>query len=98
MWSKVNGGVVYHNGKSYVLDHFKGRTKMPEDLSQGECSLEIDDIKPFDSGPFCFHAEKGNDKYSFNQSCVFIVMKGINCPSVAGLITPRSLPGPMVSD
>ncbi|XP_075882200.1 uncharacterized protein LOC142888052 isoform X3 [Nelusetta ayraudi] len=75
MWSKINGGVVYHNGKSYVVDHFKGRTKMPQDLSQGECSLEIDDIKPFDSGPFCFHAEKGKDKYSFNTSCVFIVMK-----------------------
>lgn len=53
---------------------------MPHDLSKGDCSLEIDDIKPFDSGPFCFHGEKGNDKYRFNNSCVFIVMKGNNYP------------------
>uniref|UniRef100_A0A8P4G896 Ig-like domain-containing protein n=1 Tax=Dicentrarchus labrax TaxID=13489 RepID=A0A8P4G896_DICLA len=60
-----------------VLDHFKGRTKILGELSEGNCTLEIDDIKPFDNGPFCFHAEKGNDKYRFNNSCVFIVMKGL---------------------
>lgn len=78
IWSKIKGGVVYHNAKSYVLNHFKDRSKMPHDLSEGDCSLEIDDIQPFDSGPFCFHGEKGNDKYRFNNSCVFLVMKGIN--------------------
>lgn len=78
IWSKKNGGVIFHNGQSQVLDHFKGRTKMSKGLDRGNCSLEIDDIKPFDNGPFCFHAEKGNDKYRFNNSCVFIVMKGIN--------------------
>lgn len=78
MWSKINGDNIYHNSKSNVLNHFKGRTKMPQDLSKGDCSLEIDDIRPFDSGPFCFHGEKGNDKYRFNNSCVFIVMKGMN--------------------
>ncbi|XP_044063589.1 uncharacterized protein LOC122881428 isoform X2 [Siniperca chuatsi] len=75
IWSKKTGGVVYHNGQSHVLDHFKDRTRMLGDLNEGNCSLEIDDIKPFDNGPFCFHAEKGNDKYRFNNSCVFIVMK-----------------------
>ncbi|XP_035528098.1 uncharacterized protein LOC118335777 isoform X2 [Morone saxatilis] len=75
IWSKKNGGIVFHNGQSRVLDHFKGRTKILGDLSEGNCTLEIDDIKPFDNGPFCFHAEKGNDKYRFNNSCVFIVMK-----------------------
>ena len=77
IWSKKNGGVIYHNGRSYVLDHFKDRTRILGDLNEGNCSLEIDDIKPFDNGPFCFHAEKGNDKYRFNNSCVFIVMKGL---------------------
>uniref|UniRef100_A0A8C4EU50 Ig-like domain-containing protein n=1 Tax=Dicentrarchus labrax TaxID=13489 RepID=A0A8C4EU50_DICLA len=75
IWSKKNGGIVFHNGQSRVLDHFKGRTKILGELSEGNCTLEIDDIKPFDNGPFCFHAEKGNDKYRFNNSCVFIVMK-----------------------
>lgn len=81
IWSKKAGGVIYHNGRSNILDHFKDRTAMSQDLSTGNCSLEIDDIKPFDNGPFCFHAEKGKDKYRFNNSCVFIVMKGINYPS-----------------
>ncbi|KAF7648240.1 hypothetical protein LDENG_00160090 [Lucifuga dentata] len=75
IWSKKNGGIVYHNGQSRVLDHFKGRTKILGDIEQQNCSLEIDDIKPFDNGPFCFHAEKGNNKYRFNNSCVFIVMR-----------------------
>lgn len=30
-------------------------------LNEGNCSLEIDDIKPFDNGPFCFYAEKGHE-------------------------------------
>ncbi|XP_047453824.1 uncharacterized protein LOC125015854 isoform X3 [Mugil cephalus] len=75
IWSKKKGGVVYHNGQSHVLDHFKGRTRMLGNLNEGNCSLEIDDIKPFDNGPFCFHAEKGDDQYRFNNSCVFVVMK-----------------------
>uniref|UniRef100_UPI0037E74BF2 uncharacterized protein n=1 Tax=Semicossyphus pulcher TaxID=241346 RepID=UPI0037E74BF2 len=75
IWAKKIGGVVYHNARSYVLDHFKGRTKIIGELHGGQCSLEIDDIKPFDNGPFCFYAERGDDKYRFNNSCVFIVMK-----------------------
>lgn len=77
IWSKKTGGIVYHNARSQVLDHFKDRTRILGELHEGNCSLEIDDIKPFDNGPFCFYAEKGNDKYRFNNSCVFIVMKGL---------------------
>ncbi|XP_068592620.1 uncharacterized protein [Cebidichthys violaceus] len=76
IWSKKTGGVIYHNAPSYVVDHFKGRTRIVGDVNEGNCSLEIDNIKPFDNGPFCFHAEKGNNnKHRFNNSCVFIVMK-----------------------
>ncbi|XP_073340707.1 uncharacterized protein [Pagrus major] len=75
MWSKKTGGVIFHKARSLVLDHFKGRTKILGDLTEGNCTLEIDDINSFDNGPFCFHAERGNDKYRFNNSCVFIVMK-----------------------
>uniref|UniRef100_A0A7N8X1K1 Uncharacterized LOC113133269 n=1 Tax=Mastacembelus armatus TaxID=205130 RepID=A0A7N8X1K1_9TELE len=73
IWSKKDGGVVYHNGQSYILDHFKDRTKILGDLHEGECSLEIDDVKPFDNGPFCFYAEKDNEKYRFNNSCAFLI-------------------------
>uniref|UniRef100_I3KS41 Ig-like domain-containing protein n=1 Tax=Oreochromis niloticus TaxID=8128 RepID=I3KS41_ORENI len=44
-------------------------------LNEGNCSLEIDDIRPFDNGPFCFYAEKGHETHTFNNSCVFIIMK-----------------------
>ncbi|XP_039661215.1 uncharacterized protein LOC120561937 [Perca fluviatilis] len=76
VWSKRNNDIIYHNGPTFVVDHFKGRTRMLGELNEGNCSLEIDDIKPFDNGPFCFHAERDNkDRYRFNNSCVFIVMK-----------------------
>ncbi|XP_010779215.1 myelin-associated glycoprotein-like [Notothenia coriiceps] len=75
IWSKKTGDTIYHNAQSKVIDHFKGRTKMKKDLSHGDCSLEIDDIRPFDNGPFCFHAEIGHERHKYNNSCVFIVMK-----------------------
>ncbi|XP_031154727.1 uncharacterized protein LOC116049323 [Sander lucioperca] len=76
IWSKRNNDIIYHNGQTFVVDHFKGRTRMLGDLNEGNCSLEIDDIKPFDNGPFCFHAERHDkERYRFNNSCVFIVMK-----------------------
>lgn len=77
VWAKQNGGNIYHNAQSQVLDHFKGRTRILGRLGEGNCSLEIDDIKAFDNGPFCFHAEHKKLKYRFNNSCVFVVMKGL---------------------
>uniref|UniRef100_A0A3B3I3R8 Uncharacterized protein n=1 Tax=Oryzias latipes TaxID=8090 RepID=A0A3B3I3R8_ORYLA len=75
IWAKRDGGIVFHNGRTQFMHHFRDRTKIVGDLSERNCSLEIDDIKPFDNRPFCFHAERGNEKYTFNNSCVFIVMK-----------------------
>ena len=79
IWYNREGGRVYHGGQSKVLTHFKGRTKLLGTVGHGNCTLEINDIKPFDNGPFCFRAEavSGEAKYSFNDSCVFIVMQGI---------------------
>ncbi|KAJ8332798.1 hypothetical protein SKAU_G00416940 [Synaphobranchus kaupii] len=75
MWHTRDGGYVYHNGQSRVLDNFKGRTRLVGNLDQQNCTMEIDKVKPHDNGPFCFRAEKGMDKYNFNNSCVFLVMK-----------------------
>ncbi|XP_061572527.1 uncharacterized protein LOC133428310 isoform X2 [Cololabis saira] len=75
IWSKKKGGIIFHNSRSRITDHFKDRTRILGDLNSGDCSLEIDDIKPFDNGPFCFHAEKNDNEYRFNNSCVFVVMK-----------------------
>ncbi|KAL7392738.1 hypothetical protein ABVT39_000945 [Epinephelus coioides] len=89
IWSKKNGDVIYHNAPSYVADHFKGRTRILGDLNEGNCSLEIDDIKPFDNGPFCFHAERGNDRVRYNNSCVFVVMKASPAKPVMTSVTPE---------
>ena len=76
LWYTNKGEYVFHTGQTNVLDNFKGRTKLLGDTDEQNCTLEIDDVQAHDKGPFCFHAEKGSDKYRFNHSCVFIVMKG----------------------
>ena len=76
LWYTNKGEYVFHTGQTNVLDNFKGRTKLLGDTDEQNCTLEIDDVQAHDNGPFCFHAEKGNDKYRFNHSCVFILMKG----------------------
>lgn len=76
LWYNSNGEYVYHTGRSNIMDNFKGRTKLLGNPDDQNCTLEIDDIKAHDNGPFCFHAEKDRNKYRFNHSCVFIMMKG----------------------
>ena len=77
IWYNRDGGRVYHGGQSRVLPHFKGRTRLLGNVRGSDCTLEMDDIRPFDNGPFCFRAESGSDRFSFNHSCVFIVMQGV---------------------
>lgn len=77
IWTRKSGGNIYHNAQSQVLDHFKGRTRILGRVGEGNCSLEIDKIQVFDNGPFCFHAEQKKEKYRFNNSCVFVMMKGL---------------------
>uniref|UniRef100_A0A8B9KCY3 Si:dkey-238d18.9 n=1 Tax=Astyanax mexicanus TaxID=7994 RepID=A0A8B9KCY3_ASTMX len=64
LWYDTNGDYVYHTGQTNVMDNFKGRTELLGEPDEKNCTLEIDDVKAHDNGPFCFHAEKGNDKYS----------------------------------
>uniref|UniRef100_A0A3Q3EXI1 Ig-like domain-containing protein n=1 Tax=Kryptolebias marmoratus TaxID=37003 RepID=A0A3Q3EXI1_KRYMA len=79
IWYKRSGhSIVFHNERNSVMDHFKDRTKLLGNLHEGDCSMEIDDIKPFDNGPFCFHAQRESVKYRFNNSCAFIKMKGLD--------------------
>uniref|UniRef100_A0AAR2J8Z2 Ig-like domain-containing protein n=1 Tax=Pygocentrus nattereri TaxID=42514 RepID=A0AAR2J8Z2_PYGNA len=72
LWYTNNGEYVYHTGQTNILDNFKGRTKLLGDTNEQNCTLEIDDVQAHDNGPFCFHAEKGSDKYRFNHSCPVI--------------------------
>ncbi|XP_060800234.1 myelin-associated glycoprotein-like isoform X2 [Neoarius graeffei] len=59
-----------------ILDSFKDRTKLIGRLGDRNCSLEINDVKDHDNGPFCFRTElEGQDKYSFVENCVNMEMK-----------------------
>lgn len=67
---------IYDEDKTLIADSFKGRTKLISRLGEKNCSLEIDEVKDHDNGPFCFRAEIPTlDKYSFMETCVTINMK-----------------------
>ncbi|XP_047665741.1 myelin-associated glycoprotein-like isoform X1 [Tachysurus fulvidraco] len=66
-----------YDGDGYnIKDSFKDRTKLVGHLGEKNCTLEIDDVKDTDNGPFCFRAEiQGFDKFSFEKACVHTIIK-----------------------
>ncbi|XP_047676768.1 uncharacterized protein LOC113643674 isoform X2 [Tachysurus fulvidraco] len=93
LWYTSNGEYVYHTGQFNVMDNFKGRTQLLGNPDEQNCTLEIDNVQAHDNGPFCFHAEKGNDKYRFNHSCVFIIMKASPDKPVISALPEEMEPG-----
>ncbi|XP_051965830.1 sialic acid-binding Ig-like lectin 14 isoform X2 [Xyrauchen texanus] len=72
---KINEEYIYSEDNLKIMDSFKGRTRMVGRLGDYNCSLEIDDVKNHDNGPFCFRVElerAEKDKYSFIESCVSV--------------------------
>ncbi|XP_076833012.1 myelin-associated glycoprotein-like isoform X2 [Brachyhypopomus gauderio] len=66
---------IYHEDSISVADNFKGRTKLLGNLGQKNCTLEIDEVRDHDNGPFCFRIEIPDlDKFSFVEQCVTISM------------------------
>ncbi|XP_067306350.1 myelin-associated glycoprotein-like isoform X1 [Pseudorasbora parva] len=66
---------IYHNDPTRVLDNFKGRTQLLGSLGGLNCSLEIDEVKNHDNGPYCFRVElETSQKFSFVENCVTIRM------------------------
>ncbi|KAL7849086.1 hypothetical protein SRHO_G00207090 [Serrasalmus rhombeus] len=66
---------LYHEDRIEIADSFKGRTKLLGHLGEKNCTLEIDEVKNHDNGPFCFRAEIPTiNKYSFVESCVALSM------------------------
>ncbi|XP_026790876.3 sialoadhesin-like [Pangasianodon hypophthalmus] len=67
---------IYDEDPFLIEDNFKGRTKLIGRLGEKNCSLEIDEVRDHDDGPFCFRAEITNiEKFSFVEKCVTINMK-----------------------
>nr|XP_040022250.1 myelin-associated glycoprotein-like isoform X2 [Gasterosteus aculeatus aculeatus] len=68
---------IYSDAQRDVLENFKGRTKLLGHLSDGNCTLEMIEIKDHDNGPFCFRMELPTgsiDKFSFVNHCVMFKM------------------------
>lgn len=84
IWHRANKGEerIFYYDKTLVLENFRGRTKMLGHLNQGNCTLEMDDVKDHDNGPFCFRIELARtehdtstvDKYSFVEDCATLNM------------------------
>ncbi|XP_054639223.1 myelin-associated glycoprotein [Dunckerocampus dactyliophorus] len=72
----------YHQDRTKILENFRDRTQLLGHLGQGNCSLEITQIKDSDNGPFCFRIELARteddtdtpDKFSFDKDCVTLKM------------------------
>ncbi|XP_052472402.1 sialic acid-binding Ig-like lectin 14 isoform X3 [Carassius gibelio] len=79
MWHKKDNwdDIIFHKDPTRVKDSFKGRTNLIGSLGGSNCSLEIDEVKNHDNGPYCFRVEletSKKDKYSFVENCVSIKM------------------------
>uniref|UniRef100_A0A672KVI3 Ig-like domain-containing protein n=1 Tax=Sinocyclocheilus grahami TaxID=75366 RepID=A0A672KVI3_SINGR len=85
LWVTEGGGYMSHTDPDNVLDNFKGRTRLLGNPDEQNCTVEMDNVQAHDNGPFCFRAEKGNEKYSFKNSCVFIIMRAPVKPVMSSL-------------
>uniref|UniRef100_A0A671SEM6 Ig-like domain-containing protein n=1 Tax=Sinocyclocheilus anshuiensis TaxID=1608454 RepID=A0A671SEM6_9TELE len=82
LWITRKGGYMIHTDPVDVLDNFKGRTIPGHEQN---CTVEMDDVQTHDNRPFCFRAERENERYSFNNSCVFIIMQAPDKPVMSSL-------------
>ncbi|KAF7648242.1 hypothetical protein LDENG_00160100 [Lucifuga dentata] len=65
--------LVYHEDKTMIMEYFRDRTQMLGRLGEGNCTLQITEVKEHDKDPFCFRiesSEKENDGFSFMENCV----------------------------
>ncbi|XP_054882074.1 myeloid cell surface antigen CD33-like [Poeciliopsis prolifica] len=77
--------IFYYEDSTKVMDSFKGRTKLLGFLGQKNCTLEIDEVKDHDNGPFCFRIElvqkdtnqETKEKFSFVEECAEVIMRQV---------------------
>ncbi|XP_050957762.1 sialic acid-binding Ig-like lectin 14 [Labeo rohita] len=78
MWHmKSNWDFIFHKDPTMLKDSFRGRTKLLGSLGDSNCTLEIDEVRNHDNGPYCFRVEletSKKDKYSFVNNCVSVKM------------------------
>ncbi|XP_028282069.1 sialic acid-binding Ig-like lectin 14 isoform X1 [Parambassis ranga] len=83
LWHKqTKEELIYYEDQTKILDNFKDRTKMLGQLGQGNCTLEMTQVRNHDNGPFCFRVEIVIDEtnkptkemFSFVEQCVTLNM------------------------
>lgn len=66
MWLNDANQRIVHTDGSNVLPQYLSRTKLTGNLSQKDCSLEIDHLQQSDQGPFAFRIEIASyNKFSY---------------------------------
>uniref|UniRef100_A0A665TIH4 Ig-like domain-containing protein n=1 Tax=Echeneis naucrates TaxID=173247 RepID=A0A665TIH4_ECHNA len=69
--STNKGSFIYNEDPTLILENFRGRTRLLQESSTYNCTLEITDIKNHDNGPFCFWIELArtvNDQNTKDQN------------------------------
>ncbi|XP_076832861.1 uncharacterized protein LOC143477888 [Brachyhypopomus gauderio] len=73
---------IQHPNASFVIEHFRGRTKLLGDFTKNNCSLLISNIQQKDSGQYYLRVEAGCNNYSFVNNRVSINVQGHTPPVI----------------
>ncbi|XP_026105834.1 sialoadhesin-like isoform X2 [Carassius auratus] len=96
LWVTDVGGYMFHTDPVDVLDNFKGRTRLLGNPNEHNCTVEMDNVQYHDNGPFCVRAERENERYSFNNSCVFLIIRASPDKPVMSSLPEEIEPGTRV--
>ncbi|KAK2844404.1 hypothetical protein Q5P01_011063 [Channa striata] len=84
IWKCKDNKVIYHTDARNIAKEYEGRTQLVGDLSQKNCSLQIDNLQQNDNGPYHFRIEmEGYEKYSYSQNEVSITITSDLYPTVS---------------
>lgn len=72
---------VFHTNDSYVLGKYQGKTKLIGNKDEGNCTLEIQDIR--ESEPSIYVRVIAKNPYSFNNIPVQIILSGENFSNIS---------------
>ncbi|XP_062421720.1 myelin-associated glycoprotein-like isoform X2 [Pungitius pungitius] len=80
IWYIAGGSsIIYHSDKSKMIEDYQSRTELLGDVSQKNCSLKIDPLKPSDGGPFVFRIEmEGYDKFLYREKTSITMISELN--------------------
>lgn len=73
MWRDADNKFIYHSDASEIMPTYCNRTRLLGNLTQKNCSLEIDPLKDSDQGPFHFSIAIAQlNKFSYTKNTVVI--------------------------